>query len=84
MGYLPEANTDFIFSVICEELGLFGAVIVIALFGCLCSRAGGLPAMHHLFGKMVAFGITATIGLQAAMNIAVVTVSMPTKASPCR
>jgi len=80
MGYLPEDNTDFIFSVICEELGCIGAFMVIALFVAFTFTGWRVATRaNNLFGKMVAFGITATIGLQAAINIAVVTVSMPTK-----
>ena len=80
MGYLPEGNTDFIFAVICEELGLFGALVIAGLFFVFVLAGWRIAARcNTLFGKMVAFGITATIGLQAAMNIAVVTVSMPTK-----
>ena len=80
MGYLPEDNTDFIFAVICEELGFFGAMMVIGLFLAFVI-IGWRIAMRcqHQFGKMVAFGITAMIGLQAAFNIAVVTVTVPTK-----
>ena len=79
-GYLPEARTDFIFSVICEELGVIGAVAVIALlmaflWQCrLIMRDCADPT-----GKLLAFGIAMTFGIQAVMNIAVVTVSMPTK-----
>ena len=80
MGYLPEDNTDFIFAVICEELGLVGACMVIALFASFVLIGWRVMSRcQNLFGKMVAFGITAFIGLQAAINIAVVTVSMPTK-----
>jgi cell division protein FtsW len=78
--YLPEDNTDFIFAIICEELGFFGALMVIGLFLALVVIGWRIATRcRHHFGKMVAFGITAIIGLQAAMNIAVVTVSMPTK-----
>ena len=80
MGYLPEANTDFIFAVICEELGFVGALLVVLLFaGFVFVGWRVMSRCSNLFGKMVAFGITAIIGLQAAINIAVVTVSMPTK-----
>ncbi len=80
MGYLPEDNTDFIFAVVCEELGFVGAAMVIALFaGFVLVGWRVMSRCNNLFGKMVAFGITAVIGLQAAINIAVVTVSMPTK-----
>ena len=80
MGYLPEDNTDFIFSVICEELGSIGAFMVIALFVAFTITGWRIAARtQNLFGKMIAFGITAMIGLQAAINIAVVTVTVPTK-----
>jgi cell division protein FtsW len=80
MGYLPENNTDFIFAVICEELGFIGAMMVIALFASFVLIGWRIMSRcTNLFGKMVAFGITAIIGLQAAINIAVVTASMPTK-----
>ncbi len=80
MGYLPEDNTDFIFAVICEELGFVGAAMVIGLFAAFVVVGWRVMSRcNNLFGKMVAFGITAIIGLQAAINIAVVTVSMPTK-----
>jgi cell division protein FtsW len=80
MGYLPEDNTDFIFAVICEELGFIGSLMVIGLFIAFVVIGWRIASRctNH-FGKMVAFGITGMIGLQAAMNIAVVTASMPTK-----
>lgn len=78
--YLPEANSDFVFSIIGEELGLVGAAVVVVLFGLLfwC----GLKVARNapdLYGSLLAFGLTFTIGLQAAVNIAVVTCSAPTK-----
>lgn len=80
MGFLPEDNTDFIFAVICEELGSLGAGLVIVLFMLLVFAGWRVTARcDNLFGKMVAFGITSAIGLQAAINIAVVTVTVPTK-----
>jgi cell division protein FtsW len=80
MGYLPEDNTDFIFAVVCEELGFVGALMVIGLFAAFVVVGWRVMSRcQNLFGKMVAFGITAIIGLQAAINIAVVTASMPTK-----
>ena len=79
-GYLPESRTDFIFSVICEEMGIVGAVAVIFLFVVLL-WLGARAVVHapDAFGYLAAFGVTLTIGLQAAMNIAVVTVCVPTK-----
>jgi cell division protein FtsW len=80
MGYLPEDNTDFIFAVVCEELGFIGAAMVIGLFVAFVLVGWRVMSRcNSMFGKMVAFGITAVIGLQAAINVAVVTVSMPTK-----
>jgi cell division protein FtsW len=80
MGYLPEDNTDFIFAVICEELGFPGALMIIGLFLAFTLIGWRIASRcTNLYGKMVAFGITAIIGLQAAINLAVVTASMPTK-----
>ncbi len=79
-GYLPEARTDFIFAVICEEWGILGAMAVMALFVALLWQ--GLLVIRNCqdpIGRLLAFGITFTLGFQAAMNIAVVTVSVPTK-----
>ena len=78
-GYLPECHTDFIFAAICEEMGLLGGGMVIALFGVLIwLGAQAMLSAVTRFERLLAFGVTATIGLQAAMNIAVVTVLTPT------
>ena len=78
-GYLPECHTDFIFAAICEEMGLLGGGMVIALFGVLIwLGARAMLSAVTRFERLLAFGVTATIGLQAAMNIAVVTVLAPT------
>lgn len=76
--YLPEPQNDFIFAVIAEELGFVGCLVVIVLFAIFVWR-GTLIAMKapDMFGSLVAIGITAIIGLQALINIAVVTSSMP-------
>jgi cell division protein FtsW len=80
LGYLPEDTTDFIFSVICEELGLFGALLTIALYlGVIYIAWQAVKQKRDSFGRMLAFGIGSMIGLQAAINIAVATVSVPTK-----
>lgn len=79
-GYLPEGRTDFIYAVICEELGLVGGIAVLGLFAVLLWA--GRKAMIKSdteFGRLIALGITLTVGFQAAMNVAVVTVSVPTK-----
>jgi cell division protein FtsW len=80
LGYLPEDTTDFIFAVVCEELGLFGAMLVVALYmGILYVAWQTIKQKTDDFGRMLAFGIGSMTGLQAAINIAVATVSVPTK-----
>ena len=77
-GHIPEQHTDFIFSVLSEELGFVGAVFVIILFVIFASR-GYLIARNSRdnFGSMLAIGITTLIIVEAVINIAVVTSSMP-------
>jgi cell division protein FtsW len=83
LGYLPEDTTDFIFSVICEELGLFGAMLTITLYlGVIFVAWQAVYQKRDSFGRMLAFGVGSMIGLQAAINIAVATVSVPTKGLP--
>jgi cell division protein FtsW len=79
-GYLPEARTDFVFAVICEEMGVLGGVGVIALYVMLLTL-GALAIWRAADsqGRLLALGVTLLIGVQAAMNVAVVTVSVPTK-----
>lgn len=80
LGYLPEDTTDFIFAVICEELGLGGAVLVVALYlGILLVAWETMRRNRDDFGRLLAFGVASMVGLQAAINIAVATVSVPTK-----
>jgi cell division protein FtsW len=80
LGYLPEDTTDFIFAVICEELGLFGAMLTIALYmGILYTAWQTIREKKDDFGRMLAFGVGTMVGLQAMINIAVATVSVPTK-----
>jgi cell division protein FtsW len=81
--YLPEAHTDFIYAVICEELGFLGAAIVISLFAVYAWR--GLRASFNApdrFGRMLALGATAMVLFQALINFAVVLGMMPTKGIP--
>lgn len=79
-GYLPMAQSDFIFAMICEEMGFFGAAIVIILFAVIVWQGACVVAScRDDFGKLAGLGIALTVGLQAAMNIAVVTVMVPTK-----
>ena len=81
--YLPEAHNDFIFSIIAEELGFIGCLLVIVLFAIFIWR-GIIIAMKapDMFGSLVAAGITTMVGLQAIINIAVVTSSMPNTGMP--
>lgn len=78
--YLPEAHTDFIASVLGEELGLLGLVLLMALYAILCVR-GFMTAWRapDLFGRHLAFGITLLIGWQALGNFCVVMGLLPTK-----
>lgn len=79
-GYLPEDTNDFIFAIICEELGAPGALLVIALFVCLLWASYVIVAReHNRLLKLFALGIVATVGLQALINLAVVTAMGPTK-----
>jgi cell division protein FtsW len=79
-GYLPEDRTDFLFAIICEELGIAGAAMVIALFATLV-LAGYLimERERHPLLRLLTLGVIATVGLQAVMNLAVVTGMAPTK-----
>ena len=80
LGYLPEDTTDFIFAVICEELGIFGAMLTVALYlGILYVAWQAIRQKRDDFGRLLAFGVGSMLGLQAAINIAVATVSVPTK-----
>ena len=78
LNFLPEAQNDMIFSIICEELGLFGAVAIILMFIMLIWRmmiiANNAP---DLFGAMLVVGVIGHIAIQAILNIAVVTNSVP-------
>lgn len=78
MGFLPEAQNDMIFSVICEELGLFGAISLILIFMFMIYRfmviAGNAP---DLLGSMIVVGVMGHIAIQVILNIAVVTNAIP-------
>jgi len=82
-GHLPEDTTDFVFAIVGEELGLVGTVTVIALF--ILFLALGLTVAlrcRDRFGRLAASGVILAIGIQAALNIGVVTVVLPTKGIP--
>lgn len=78
LSFLPEAQNDMIFSIICEELGLFGAVAIILMFIMLLWRmmviANNAP---DLFGALLVVGVMGHIAIQAILNIAVVTNTIP-------
>lgn len=76
--YLPEPQNDFIFAIVCEELGMVGALVVIVLFSLLIWR-GMYVSLHakDKFGMLLGLGITFQIGLQAVLNICVVTNTVP-------
>lgn len=77
-GYLPEEQTDYIFSIVCEELGFIGAAIIIALFALLIIRGYWL-ALHarDRFGALLIVGVTTLLAVQVFLNIAVVTNLIP-------
>jgi cell division protein FtsW len=78
--YLPEAHTDFIFSVIGEELGFIGVLIISSMFMLLIWRGMRTALVTtDLFGKYLAFGISLLLGLEVFINIAVVLGMLPTK-----
>jgi len=82
-GHLPEDTTDFIFAIVGEELGLVGTLGIILLF--ILFVVLGLVVVTRCrdrFGRLLAAGIVLTIGIQAALNIGVVTVVLPTKGIP--
>ncbi len=76
--WVPEPHNDFIFSIVCEELGFIGAMAIIVLFGLLIWR-GFLLATRakDKFGALMIFGLTIQVGIQAALNIMVVTNTIP-------
>ncbi|MDD6572065.1 MAG: putative peptidoglycan glycosyltransferase FtsW [Thermoflexaceae bacterium] len=78
LGFIPEAQNDMIFSIICEELGLFGAISIIFVFGLMLWRfmiiANNAP---DLYGSLIMVGIMAHIAIQVILNIAVVTNVIP-------
>ena len=79
LGVIPEVQNDMILSIVCEELGVFGAIVILLLFGLLLYRlmfiARNAP---DLYGSLLATGIFAHIALQVVLNISVVTNLIPT------
>lgn len=81
--YLPEQHTDFIFAVLGEELGFFGACLVIMLFLVFLWRGFKIAlSTNDPFGSLLAVGVTSMIALQAVINIGVVTGSLPITGIP--
>ena len=81
--YLPEAHTDFVYAVVCEELGLLGSLGVLAGFiVILCRGIRTTVLAQDDFGRYLALGITTALAVQAFMNMSVVLDLMPTKGIP--
>jgi len=81
--YLPQAHTDFIFSILGEELGLIGTLGIVFLFAAFVWLGIRISIKtKDLFGKFLALGITVSIALKAIINIAVSTGAIPTKGLP--
>lgn len=81
--YIPEPHNDFIFSIICEELGFFGALLVIILFALFIWRGIRIAmAAPDTFSSLATGGIIGLVGFQVIVNIAVVTGSMPVTGMP--
>ena len=76
--YLPESKNDFVFAIVCEELGFLGAAVVIILFLMLVFRGFSIARnAPDKFGMLLAAGLSIQVGLQALLNIAVVTNTVP-------
>ncbi|MEL7474480.1 MAG: FtsW/RodA/SpoVE family cell cycle protein, partial [Planctomycetota bacterium] len=79
-GYLPEDTTDFLFAIVCEELGLAGAAMVCFIYAALINSLVAVARRETSVAlRTLVVGVTATIGLQAAINLLVVTGLAPTK-----
>lgn len=76
--FLPEPQNDFVFAIICEEIGFVGAVLIILLFALLICRGFMIAVKaRDRFGMLLATGLTAQVGIQTVLNIAVVTNTIP-------
>ena len=76
--YLPEPQNDFVFAIVCEELGLIGALIILALFAFLVYRGIHIcKGAKDMFGRLLGVGLMAQIGLQVVLNILVITDWLP-------
>ncbi|SFA80137.1 cell division protein FtsW [Acetitomaculum ruminis DSM 5522] len=78
LGYIPEAQNDMIFSVICEELGIIGAICVLLLFALILYRMREIAmSTTDLFASLLVIGVMAHVGLQVVLNVCVVTNLLP-------
>ncbi|MBQ2688431.1 MAG: cell division protein FtsW [Clostridia bacterium] len=76
--YLPEPQNDFVFAIVCEELGLVGAILILVLFALLVWRGITMSRKaSDTFGKLLGIGLTAQVGLQVILNIFVITDWLP-------
>jgi cell division protein FtsW len=83
LGFIPEAQNDMIFSIICEELGFFGAALILLLFGIFIWRGIKIALnSSDLFGSLIASGIVVVIAVQVKINVAVATNSVPNTGIP--
>ncbi|MFN0150683.1 MAG: rod shape-determining protein RodA [bacterium] len=83
LSFLPEQHTDFIYSVVGEELGLLGCATILVLFGVLISRAVGIAAhTKNRFGSILVLGITALIAFQVVVNIGMTLGMLPVTGIP--
>lgn len=81
--YLPAAHTDFIFSIIGEEMGLLGTLCIVALFALLILNGARIAfKSRDMFGQFIALGVISKLGFEAAVNIGVSTGCLPTKGLP--
>lgn len=81
--YIPEPHNDFIFAIWAEEMGLFGVILIILLFGIFIWRGITIALKApDIFGSLIATGVTVMIGIQAIFSIAVVSSSMPVTGIP--
>lgn len=77
-NWLPEASNDYIFAIICEEMGIIGGIAVIVMFGLFVWRGVKISInAREMFGSLIAFGVSVMIGMQMVINIAVVTNLIP-------
>ncbi len=76
--YVSEPQNDFIFSIVCEELGFIGALVILLLFALLVFRGIQISMKaRDKFGSFLVMGITAQVGIQTVLNILVITDSIP-------